>query len=333
MITNFFIPELNNHDVQELWFQQDGATCHTARATINLLKDTFGDRLISRFGLVNWPPRSCDLTPLDYFLWGYVKSLVYADKPQMLDHLEDNNRRVIADIWPQMLEKGNCFGGTVLSVLHENTASLTGSNKAREICHTLTRAATLPYFEILEKWIYKGIISDYYSEFVVEDNELIKKEDLPTEYSDAYWERRYTIRRDQIPIFLSKAADMILRTGKYLNVIRQCGKPVNCPDAKAIVYTMRESQYVEYIEPAYHFASKKLLEVLMDDADLKRRLLSVKHYFLLDQGDFIVQFMDMAEEELQKDIDDIMPTRLESLLELALRTSVVNEDKYKDDVR
>ncbi|GFV96969.1 uncharacterized protein TNCV_4351821 [Trichonephila clavipes] len=105
MITNFFIPELNNHDVQELWFQQDGATCHTARATIHLSKDTFGDRLISRFGPVNWPPRSCDLTPLDYFLWGYVKSLVYADKPQTLDHLEDNIRRVIADIRPQMLEK------------------------------------------------------------------------------------------------------------------------------------------------------------------------------------------------------------------------------------
>ncbi|GFY30874.1 hypothetical protein TNCV_3120341 [Trichonephila clavipes] len=60
MITNFFIPELNNHDVQELWFQQDSATCHTARATIDLLKDTFGDHLISRFGPVNWPPRSCD---------------------------------------------------------------------------------------------------------------------------------------------------------------------------------------------------------------------------------------------------------------------------------
>ncbi|GFX60512.1 uncharacterized protein TNCV_1182311 [Trichonephila clavipes] len=105
MITNFFIPELNNHDVQELWFQQDGATCHTARATIDLLKDTFGDRLISRFGSVNWPTRSCDLTPLDYFLWGYVKSLVYADKPQTLDHLKDNIHRVIADIRPQMLEK------------------------------------------------------------------------------------------------------------------------------------------------------------------------------------------------------------------------------------
>ncbi|GFW25509.1 DUF4817 domain-containing protein [Trichonephila clavipes] len=53
LITNFFIPELNNHDVQKLWFQQDGATRHTARSTIDLLKDTFGDRLISRVGPVN----------------------------------------------------------------------------------------------------------------------------------------------------------------------------------------------------------------------------------------------------------------------------------------
>ncbi|GFV56022.1 uncharacterized protein TNCV_2266081 [Trichonephila clavipes] len=86
MITNFFIPELNNHDVQELWFQQDGATCHTARATIDLLKDTFGDRLISRFGPVNWPPRSCDLTPLDYFLYN-TRSI--GDGPQSFEHSTD----------------------------------------------------------------------------------------------------------------------------------------------------------------------------------------------------------------------------------------------------
>ncbi|GFY35858.1 transposase [Trichonephila clavipes] len=73
MITNFFIPELNNHDVQELWFQQDGATCHTARATIDLLKYTFGDRLISRFGPVNWPPRSCDFHTARLFSVGLCK--------------------------------------------------------------------------------------------------------------------------------------------------------------------------------------------------------------------------------------------------------------------
>ncbi|GFX46987.1 uncharacterized protein TNCV_316101 [Trichonephila clavipes] len=105
IIGPYFFKNDEGHNATELWFQQDGATCHTARATIDLLKDTFGDRLISRFGPVNWPPRSCDLTPLDYFLWGFVKSLVYADKPQTHDHLEDNIRRVIADIRPQMLEK------------------------------------------------------------------------------------------------------------------------------------------------------------------------------------------------------------------------------------
>ncbi|GFV30094.1 hypothetical protein TNCV_1107441 [Trichonephila clavipes] len=63
----------------------------------DLLKDTFGDRLISRFGPVNWPPRSCDLTPLDYFLWGYVKSLVYADKPHTLTTIWKTTFTVL---WP-----------------------------------------------------------------------------------------------------------------------------------------------------------------------------------------------------------------------------------------
>ncbi|GFW84715.1 DUF4817 domain-containing protein [Trichonephila clavipes] len=102
LVESFF---KNDEGHNELGFQQDGATCHTARATIDLLKNTFGDHLISRFAPVNWRPISCDLTPLDYFLWGYVKSLFYADKPQTLDHLEDNIRRVIADIRPKMLEK------------------------------------------------------------------------------------------------------------------------------------------------------------------------------------------------------------------------------------
>ncbi|GFS80836.1 putative transposable element [Trichonephila clavipes] len=105
MITNFFITELNNHDVKELWFQQDGATCHTVRATIGLFERHLWCPPNFTFWTVNWPQRSCDLTPLAYFLWGYVKSLVCADLPQTLDHLEDNIRRVIADIQQQMLEK------------------------------------------------------------------------------------------------------------------------------------------------------------------------------------------------------------------------------------
>ncbi|CAG2057376.1 unnamed protein product [Timema podura] len=118
-----------------------------------------------------------------------------------------------------------------------------------------------------------------------------------------------------------------------LNSDAQQGKNIKTPQDEDIVYTIKERQYFESIEKAYLFASKTLLQLLMEENDLMRRLKSVKHYFLLDQGDFIVQFMDSCEEELSKNIGDIVPTRLESLLELALRTSAANSDPYKDDMR
>lgn len=67
--------------------------------------------------------------------------------------------------------------------------------------------------------------------------------------------------------------------------------------------------------------------------DLPGHLRSIKHYFLLDQGDLFVHFMDMAGEELRKPMTEIPPSRLESLLELALRTSLVDSDPYKDNLR
>lgn len=47
---------------------------------------------------------------------------------------------------------------------------------------------------------------------------------MPLDYSADYWLKKYTIRRERIPIFLESVSDIILRAGKYLNVIRQCGK-------------------------------------------------------------------------------------------------------------
>jgi hypothetical protein len=65
--------ELPDDEDGELWFQQDGATAHTARASMALLRERFPGRVISRFGDINWPPRSQDLTAPDFFLWGIFK--------------------------------------------------------------------------------------------------------------------------------------------------------------------------------------------------------------------------------------------------------------------
>ena len=92
-------------NIADMFFQQDGATCHMARDTINLLRQMFGDKIISRNGPQNWPPHSCDLIPLDYFLWGYVKSKVYENKPETLDELEANIQHIIGDITPAVLNR------------------------------------------------------------------------------------------------------------------------------------------------------------------------------------------------------------------------------------
>ena len=47
---------------------------------------------------VVWPPRNCDLTPLDYYLWGAIKDKCYVDKPETIDALNDNIREAIGEI-------------------------------------------------------------------------------------------------------------------------------------------------------------------------------------------------------------------------------------------
>lgn len=73
MITDCLLPEIEDLDLDDIWFQQDGAECHTACETMAVLRERFGEQLISCFGPVNWPPTLCDITSLDFFFGGYVK--------------------------------------------------------------------------------------------------------------------------------------------------------------------------------------------------------------------------------------------------------------------
>ncbi|CAG2115806.1 unnamed protein product, partial [Medioppia subpectinata] len=240
------------------------------------------------------------------------------------------NLAILKDI-ASKVSKSNSIGGAALSILHEKTISLTGNTKAQEFCLALTKKASEPYFEILETWIYEGIIDDPYKEFLVEDRANESDEIV---LDDLFWENRYEVVRSRIPVFFERHSDMIMKTGKYLSVIRNCGRKISRPHSpEPLAYTTEERAYIENIESAYKFASKELLHLLVDESDLIGRLKSIKHYFFMDLGDFIVQFMDLAGDELEKEIDDIALNRLDSLLELSLRTSLMNSDVYKDDVR
>lgn len=74
------IIELYPEDIENVYFQQDGAPAHFALGVRQYLGEVFGDRWIGRGGPdMVWPPRSPDLTPPDFFLWGMLKDYVYKD--------------------------------------------------------------------------------------------------------------------------------------------------------------------------------------------------------------------------------------------------------------
>lgn len=102
MLREYFIPEADNMDLVNPFFQQDGATCHTTRVNMTILRERFPRQVISRFGDVEWPARSPDLSPLDFFLWGYLKGRVYRENPTTLDQLKEAIRTEIRLISSEM---------------------------------------------------------------------------------------------------------------------------------------------------------------------------------------------------------------------------------------
>lgn len=97
MLTEFLWPELDVTDVKDMFFQQDAAGCHAAHETMELLPSKLSGRVISRYGDQNCPPRSCGLTPIDFFLWGYMKEKMYANWPKTVEDLKEEIRRVISE--------------------------------------------------------------------------------------------------------------------------------------------------------------------------------------------------------------------------------------------
>lgn len=68
------------------------------------LNDKFDNRWIGRGGPISWAPRSPDLTPLDFCLWGYIKTNIYKTKVKDLDDLKTRITQQIQLIEKKTLE-------------------------------------------------------------------------------------------------------------------------------------------------------------------------------------------------------------------------------------
>ena len=98
ILNEFLFTNIEEVNIGNIWFEENGATCHSVEATLDVLRPVFEDRIISRRANVVWPPRSCVLTPLYYYLWSVVK-----DKKR-INALKHNIREAIGEIQLHTIE-------------------------------------------------------------------------------------------------------------------------------------------------------------------------------------------------------------------------------------
>lgn len=99
-----FLEEVPLSERNHIVFQQDGAGPHNARIVTAYLNEQFPERWMGRYGPIRWPARSPDLNPLDFFLWGYCKEIVYKTLPEDLEDLETRLRYAVWSVEEDVME-------------------------------------------------------------------------------------------------------------------------------------------------------------------------------------------------------------------------------------
>lgn len=124
MLQNHVRPELGRRrKIRSTIFMQDGAPAHYATEVRRYLEATFGaDHIISRGCERNWPSRSPDLTPVDYWFWGTLKARIFHyQRPRSLEHLRQRIQEECSRVTVEELRNAIAsFPRRVNLMLHAN---------------------------------------------------------------------------------------------------------------------------------------------------------------------------------------------------------------------
>lgn len=267
-------------------------------------------------------------------------SLLEEDLDDSVDGFDDVDNileqlREGGDLAPGSMAKKVCKGGNVLRLLTERLSFMSGDPAARTLLQTLLRDASRPYMAMLNEWLHHGSIKDPHSEFLIKEQQSIKREKLEEDYTDEYWEKRYTVRDSDVPPQLEGVKDKVLLAGKYLNVVRECGGVDVSKEVKDVPKSFDDPQFLDNVNGAYAHANSSLLNLLVTTHALGARLRSMKYYFFLDRSDFFTYFLDLSTSELKKPWRLVNVGKLQSLLDLVLRQpgTVAAQDPFKEDVK
>jgi gamma-tubulin complex component 2 len=230
-------------------------------------------------------------------------------------------------------------GGQLLTQINNMTSSeLNGDSRAEDIAQRVVQVASRPFMDMLSSWISKGEVYDPFNEFMIENkfpfqfkrastsSANVTKTMTLSSLSSSVWEDCFCLRPQHIYLINDHTAEKVLTIGKYLNVLRECSKGGSKGSeggqntALPHIDTLRGCiTMTEKINDAFNFSASTVLNLMLTDYNFLDNLRFVKKYFLIEQGDFFVQFLDMAEKELLAPVTKISKSRIHTLLLMSIQ--------------
>ncbi|KIL66430.1 hypothetical protein M378DRAFT_10123 [Amanita muscaria Koide BX008] len=147
-------------------------------------------------------------------------------------------------------------GGEVLTIIYEPMQNMSGDPTASKLHGALLNAAGKPYANMLRQWIMTGKLVDPYEELWMKESKFINRGILEADYTDEYWERRYTLRDGSTLSSKQQTGVPLARS----QILRECGIEVsqnqNCPDDEE--FSMDDPRFHKFLEDAYSHANHTL---------------------------------------------------------------------------
>ncbi|SPO22753.1 related to Spindle pole body component alp6 [Ustilago trichophora] len=243
----------------------------------------------------------------------------------------------------------DAHGGSLVSLIHSYTFN--GDPFIQRFTSGLLDEVSKPFFHSLSLWIYEGELQDPFREFFVELNDDPCKAgqsrssasgadgDVPS-FSDldgdaaSLWQNKFVFRKEMLPSFLQDSfGRKIFSTGKSLNFIRQsCGDGDWVATRHTLSGPSAELRYTDLaglestIERAFTSASKRLLDIFLDEFRLLEHLRALKDYLMLARGDFVDLLMASLGPSLNRPANSLFRHNLTASLETAIRGSNAQHD-------
>lgn len=228
-------------------------------------------------------------------------------------------------------------GGAILRVLAQRLLLFSGNPALRKLLEDLLKISSRPYIQMLNTWMHRGNIDDPFNEFMIQEQKTITAKQVHSDHIDEYWEKRYRILKNDLPLQLSNpdVCQQLLLIGKYSNVVRECGGEDFAQSNDENFDSIEDKRILAAISENFKRTNERLLQFLLGRHNLKTRILSLRHYFFGYSNDFLCIFLETAANELSKPVSKALVTKLQYSLDMALAYpgSISSQDLYVDEVR